>query len=512
MVFPPEWETFREKIVALQHYALYFSHLLNRQLNELPSYYLKLTPPFFAHIATLIPHLLTRLDLTTEGALAELAMGTAYKLLKLAERVVEKRKDRKVGGMKVLIEGLSSCSQLREEKVLLRLLRFLIRKGQKKRNEPKGVVGFTKGLFSTLTGRKEESQSSEEDQFNALVELTHLMANLSLPTDIVLPFLKHQLRHSETSYLYLKDILQGRRDREERQKLLLEEGYYARNQRELRETLAQGRQAAVSLRITAQRGFLTLDERWLRLCCRELRSVHLEIVYRLPVAPSQQWSWICDPSPARRFRSSLSQVVEAARVLEVEDIIVLDVNRSLHIHSNELSPDSLKRFLIFYAREHPALAYCQGMNYLAGYCLLKCGEEERAYAAFSWVMERYFWPVFADSFSKMRGQLYVFDRLLAIFHPDLSDHFRREMIAPECFAVGWIITAFTSCYQYTRSSFLVDWFWARFLLWGWREFYRLAMWLLHLNRVTLPLLRRRCWPPATTGVCRSWGRSPSPRS
>jgi hypothetical protein len=160
MVFPPEWETFREKIIALQHYALYFSHLLNRQLNELPSYYLKLTPPFFAHLATLIPQLLTRLDLNMEGALGELAMATAYKLLKLAERVVEKRKDRKVGGMKVLIEGLSSFSQLREEKVLLKLLRFLIRKGQKKRNEPKGVVGFTKGLFSTLTGRKEESQSS----------------------------------------------------------------------------------------------------------------------------------------------------------------------------------------------------------------------------------------------------------------------------------------------------------------------------------------------------------------
>lgn len=49
------------------------------------------------------------------------------------------------------------------------------------------------------------------------------MANLSLSPEIALPFLKTALRNSgEASYQYLKDIMQGRRDREERQKLLLE--------------------------------------------------------------------------------------------------------------------------------------------------------------------------------------------------------------------------------------------------------------------------------------------------
>lgn len=85
----------------------------------------------------------------------------------------------------------------------------------------------------------------------------------------------------------------------------------------------------------------------------------------------------------------------------------------------------------------------------------------------------------------MRLKLYLFDRLLSIFHPDLSDHFKREMISPECYAVGWIITVFTSSYQYTMKSFLVDWVWDRFVLWGWKEFYRTAMWIMQVHRVKL---------------------------
>jgi hypothetical protein len=39
------------------------------------------------------------------------------------------------------------------------MLKYLIKKGQKKRAEVKGVVGFTKGLFSTLTGKRDEYNS-----------------------------------------------------------------------------------------------------------------------------------------------------------------------------------------------------------------------------------------------------------------------------------------------------------------------------------------------------------------
>jgi hypothetical protein len=132
------------------------------------------------------------------------------------------------------------------------------------------------------------------------------------------------------------------------------------------------------------------------------------------------------------------------------------------------------------------------MNYLAGYILLKTKMHPSAYAIFCTVMDKYFLEIFNNNFEGMKLKLYLFDRLLSIFHPDLSDHFKREMITPECYAVGWIITAYTSVYQYTRESVLVDWLWGRFVMWGWREFYKLAMGLLQVNRVLIHLSRKSC--------------------
>lgn len=100
-------------------------------------------------------------------------------------------------------------------------------------------------------------------------------------------------------------------------------------------------------------------------------------------------------------------------------------------------------------------------------------------------MEKLFLPVFNNNFEGMPLKLYQLDRLLAIFHPDLHEHLKREMITPECYAVAWIITGFSSVYQHTTKSYLVDWFWERFVLWGWREFYRLTLWLIQLHKVRL---------------------------
>jgi len=153
------------------------------------------------------------------------------------------------------------------------------------------------------------------------------------------------------------------------------------------------------------------------------------------------------------------------------------------------------------------MPYCQGMNYIAGLLLLKSKTAGDAYCIFKWSMDKLFLPVFKDNFAGMRPKLYILDRLLSIFHPDIYDHLKKEMITPECYAVGWIITAFSSAYQYTASSFLVDWFWERFLLWGWTEFYRLTLWLFQLNRVHMWVLRTTSSGPAMTSVCRSSGKS-----
>ncbi len=129
------------------------------------------------------------------------------------------------------------------------------------------------------------------------------------------------------------------------------------------------------------------------------------------------------------------------------------------------------------------MPYCQGMNYIAGLVMLKTESPAVAYSIYCGTIEKLFLPIFIDNFSGMALKLYLLDRLIAIFHPDLSEHLKREMISPECYSVGWIITAFSSVYQHTEQSYLVDWFWERFVLWGWGEFYRLTLWLIQVHKV-----------------------------
>jgi len=40
-------------------------------------------------------------------------------------------------------------------------------------------------------------------------------------------------------------------------------------------------------------------------------------------------------------------------------------------------------------------------------------------------MQKYFTPIFINSFGGMKLKLYIYDRLFSIFHSDLSDHFKR---------------------------------------------------------------------------------------
>jgi hypothetical protein len=79
--------------------------------------------------------------------------------------------------------------------------------------------------------------------------------------------------------------------------------------------------------------------------------------------------------------------------------------------------------------------------------------------------------VFVNEFESLKLKMYQFDRLL-------NDHFKRQMVSPECYIVSWVIALFSSTYQYAKESYLVDLLWLRFMVWGWREFFKFVLWLL----------------------------------
>ena len=100
-------------------------------------------------------------------------------------------------------------------------------------------------------------------------------------------------------------------------------------------------------------------------------------------------------------------------------------------------------------------------------------------------MEVRFKELFANEFEVLKIKMYQFERLLGIFHPEISDHFKKQSITPECYIVSWIITLFASSYQYTMESYLIDLLWERFIVWGWREFYRFVLSLFNLYKEEL---------------------------
>lgn len=125
------------------------------------------------------------------------------------------------------------------------------------------------------------------------------------------------------------------------------------------------------------------------------------------------------------------------------------------------------------------------MNYIAGYIYVKTRHEEDTYRIFEYLMEVRFKEIFANEFEVLKVKMYQFERLLSIFHPEISEHFKRQAISPECYIVSWIITLFASSYQYTLQSYLIDFLWERFIISGWREFFRFLLWLFSLYKVLI---------------------------
>jgi hypothetical protein len=70
------------------------------------------------------------------------------------------------------------------------------------------------------------------------------------------------------------------------------------------------------------------------------------------------------------------------------------------------------------------------MNYLAGYLYIKTMNEEATYRIFEYLMEVRFKEIFINEFEVLKVKMYQFERLLSIFHPEISDHFKRQSISP----------------------------------------------------------------------------------
>lgn len=234
------------------------------------------------------------------------------------------------------------------------------------------------------------------------------------------------------------------------------------------------------MKIVAKSGLLDQHCINIRLACRELQDIDKEILSLLNIP--KKWVRILRIKE-RPFEELKKEADEKGIPPATEEIIMLDVNRSLHVHSDYFPPGLLNSMLKVYACHNQELLYCQGMNYLAGYLYIRLRDVNQAYEIFEDLMKHRFAELFAKEFHVLKIKMYQFDRLLHIFLPDVAEHFKRQMISSECYIVSWVITLFSAAFQTARHSYLVDVLWDRFVVHGWREFFRFTIFLFNLYKV-----------------------------
>ena len=64
------------------------------------------------------------------------------------------------------------------------------------------------------------------------------------------------------------------------------------------------------------------------------------------------------------------------------------------------------------------------MNYIMGFIYHNLRDETKSYIFFSTVIEKYFSNMFGKEFAQLKLLFYQFDRCLALFLPEISEHFK----------------------------------------------------------------------------------------
>jgi hypothetical protein len=79
-------------------------------------------------------------------------------------------------------------------------------------------------------------------------------------------------------------------------------------------------------------------------------------------------------------------------------------------------------------------------------------EEEAFYFLVSILSNTEYSHIFYDELSKLKQFFYVFERLLSLYTPELSQYLKKSGINVSYFCSPWFITLFSNCYQHITES------------------------------------------------------------
>mmetsp|Transcript_45751 Transcript_45751/g.110897 ORF Transcript_45751/g.110897 Transcript_45751/m.110897 type:complete len:495 (+) Transcript_45751:184-1668(+) len=144
---------------------------------------------------------------------------------------------------------------------------------------------------------------------------------------------------------------------------------------------------------------------------------------------------------------------------------------------------ALRRVLRVYSYHDRDVGYCQGMNFIAGMFLTQLSEEE-AFWLLVGVMKQepcHMRGLFREGMAITHKVLHVAEQLTNLHLPRLAKHFKKEHIHVTMYATQWLLTQYTSSFNFE----LVVRVWDAFLGEGWKIIYRVMLALLSQSQAKL---------------------------
>lgn len=156
-----------------------------------------------------------------------------------------------------------------------------------------------------------------------------------------------------------------------------------------------------------------------------------------------------------------------------------DMMNSSAILCEEFTPDgieALRRILYAYSIYDEEIGYCQGMNFIAAMFLTFLPEEESFWLLVAIMNDDPYRmrELFTKDMSGSLETLFVADKLVQKMLPNLHQHLNNEGINISMYACQWLMTLFSSNFNFD----LVSKVWDNFLVEGWKVVYRVFIAIL----------------------------------
>ncbi|KAL4471664.1 hypothetical protein ABPG74_008557 [Tetrahymena malaccensis] len=380
------------------------------------------------------------------------------------------------------------------------------------KNIQKGIklIGFGLNKIGGFFQKKQEKPSEEdkamesEISYFTLEELNKYLLNIELSSEFVSDLII-DLAKKKGAYLDQIPRILEKQENKKNSELRRKFDSYKIKKRQDEERFEQIQKNKLLIKVygikCALQFLSTKDKPWQLMSLNSAFKQHLrKQIFKIYLFRDSEKEWL-NKNRVQTWLSILNidrlkfdylqykkEVAINAKHDQIEEIITLDVNRSLHLHQDRINSNQLQSLLRIFAYYNTDISYCQGMNYIAGFLYLIILDEAQTYKAFHTVMNTYFKQLLTDNFEQLKVVFYQLERLIGIFLPELAEHLKQECVDSNYYATSWFITIFSSVFQYAKDSYLLCVIWDIFLCEGWKGFFKCVLWILKLNSPKLTKL------------------------